>query len=49
MPSISEVNANSVCLFICRQPTGLLAHAQKLAKHMFVSASHRVIVLVYIR
>ena len=23
-----------VCLFICHQPTGRIAHAQKLAKHM---------------
>ena len=38
-----EVNANSVCLFIyiCHQPTGRKAHAQKLGKHMFVSAGHR--------
>ena len=26
-PSNSEVNANSVCLFICHQPTGHTAHA----------------------
>ena len=33
-PRIGEVNANSVCMFICHQPTGRIAHAQKLAKHM---------------
>ena len=46
-----------LCAFICHQPTGTLAHAQKLARHMFIimkfvcfqQASHRVKVLVYIQ
>ena len=34
-PCIGKVNANCVCMFISHQPTGRIAHAQKLARHMF--------------
>ena len=37
-PRIGEVNANSVCLYVCvsstDRPVGRIAHAQKQAKHM---------------
>ena len=39
-PRIGEVNANSVCLYVCvrvsstDRPVGRIAHAQKHAKHM---------------
>ena len=36
-PRIGEVNANSVCLYVCHRPTGRIAHAQKLAKHVVLT------------